>query len=250
MSTTPDISDLPPEVKLQILRYMTAIELSKCAGLSREWQGYSNQELLWKELCRQRWSQLRHTPFMPHIRVDYSDPRLTSGLSIAELKGILARRGGKLPKGILERVDIVRQIQSTRPAGSPAGRWTGVWKSSYIVAELDLTRRQLSFQEVSSLEWKFEVWTQSANHDPIRPWRAEDFPNAHEVTVRFLPDGTYSNKALHVERLQWRMTAFGGVQVEEYPPHHPRRTKDGGWVMSNGYFTYRSIHNGSPSSDE
>ncbi|KAI8819977.1 uncharacterized protein EV422DRAFT_568422 [Fimicolochytrium jonesii] len=241
---------LPAELQLKILSCLDAVNLARVAAVSWLFNTLANSDLLWKELCRKRWRTLRHLPFTLHPRVDYTGALLKS-LTIAELKQILARRGVPLPRGAVEKRELVGLVEETRPMLSPRGRWTGKWKSSYIVAEKDLKRTSLTLKEVVDLEWVFEFTEGGAQWQPMSDDDSDSDASARRTArVQFRADGFYVNPALRLSGLRWRLTPAGGVQVEEYPPHRVERSVDGGWIMSNGYFCYRSLHNGEPTFNE
>ncbi|TPX69298.1 hypothetical protein SpCBS45565_g02545 [Spizellomyces sp. 'palustris'] len=194
------ISYLPPELLFRVFGYLDADFLVRCSAVCRAWNALANQDILWKELCRKRWETLRHLPLAIHLRVDFSDPDLARSLSVAEILDILRRRGVNRPRGALEKSDLLKLLHDTRPPRSPPGRWTGKWKSSYIVAELDLDRTQLTFHEVSSMEWKFEFTSGTS-------WNyMMDGEGQHPSTTKalFRSDGIYVNPALQATENEGR----------------------------------------------
>ncbi|KAJ3158840.1 hypothetical protein HDU86_002528 [Geranomyces michiganensis] len=214
---------LPQELLTKVLACLDADFLSRCAGVCRRWNTLANDDVLWKALCEQRFASLRHTTVDLHPRVDYSDPLLVSTLSIKEIKSVLARRyvRGIPTRGAIEKHDLIALLASTRPIHSPRGRWTGKWKSTYIVAELDLARTAMTYQEVSTMDWHFEFTdsTMWQLQNPHAAAAAQQQPG--NVIAHFRPDGHYSNPVMPgASGYRWHLTPEGGVQVETSPPHH------------------------------
>ncbi|KAJ3180316.1 hypothetical protein HDU87_002195 [Geranomyces variabilis] len=218
----------PPELLSKIFACLDADFLCKCSAVCKRWNVLANNDVLWKSLCQHRFTSLRHVTLDLHPRVNYSDPRLVLTLSIKEIKSVLARRYVRVPtRGAVEKDELVALLKTTRPIHSPRGLWSGKWKSTYIVAELDLARTALTYQEVSTMDWQFE-FTDSAMWQLQNPTALHNQPR--NVIAHFRPDGTYDNPVMIANGYRWHLTPEGGVQVETSPPHRASRTLDGGWM--------------------
>ncbi|TPX53091.1 hypothetical protein PhCBS80983_g06363 [Powellomyces hirtus] len=168
----PGFDTLPPELLSKIFSYLDADFLACASGVCRLWNEMANSDVIWKHLCATRFPLLRHQPLDLHPRADYA--RLTPTLTVKEMKGILARRHVRIPRGAVEKTELVQLVKDTKPAGGPRGAWTGKWKSTYIVAELDVGRTRLTVQEFATTH----TW---------HPAQQASLP--HPTIAKFQPDG-------------------------------------------------------------
>ncbi|KAI8812776.1 hypothetical protein BJ742DRAFT_791753 [Cladochytrium replicatum] len=160
------IGNVPYEVAIRILSHLpSAIQLSRLALLNSRFKQLANDDLLWKELCRLKWRKKRHMTHQLQPLVDYS--HLISSLTIKEMKGILGLRHVNY-KNLLEKSEFVHSVLTTLPDHAPKGKWSGKWKSSYIVALLDSTRTKMTTDELCSFDWNFHFlghWLHPPQHN-------------------------------------------------------------------------------------
>ena len=45
------VGNLPPEISLHILSYLTSTELTKCFCVCKKWYNLANTDFLWKRHC-------------------------------------------------------------------------------------------------------------------------------------------------------------------------------------------------------
>ncbi|CAH1391199.1 unnamed protein product [Nezara viridula] len=46
------IGSLPPEIAIEILKYLNANDLASCCCVSKQWRSYANSDVLWKKMCK------------------------------------------------------------------------------------------------------------------------------------------------------------------------------------------------------
>ncbi|KAI8840825.1 hypothetical protein BJ741DRAFT_596670 [Chytriomyces cf. hyalinus JEL632] len=235
----------PVELIMRVLGLLDAKSVSLASQTCRLLFSIGTQDLLWKNLCKQRWADKMHAPLKLHPFVDYK--HLLAKLDRQEMVDILQRRFDNVqpaPPSMDEEGDVMaeRVLQST-PVGV-AGvalfepKLCGKWQASYIAAELDQHRTRITMNELNAYVWSYqESWGYFGAGD--------DLGNC--LKVRFFPNGTRANAieddtARRPRPMPYSFTASGAIQVGQYPTHSkPRRVANWGWEFSNSYVTYKSL---------
>ncbi|KAJ3209559.1 hypothetical protein HDU67_006120 [Dinochytrium kinnereticum] len=223
------ISLLPDELSIKCMHYLTPRILSKSSMVSRRWRILSSDDSLWKPICQRRWATKKHIEHKLHPRVDYTS--LLDSLTVKDMKEILRARKVDM-KGITEKAEMKQLVKSTTPAESPRQanmRWSGKWKASFIIAEKDAGRIDITKEELCSMKWMFRL-------------EFADWPPNHVVKAQFNRDYSYeSDMAFQGDRkMSWRFY-MKDVQVEQYPPLKVSRTKDWGFSLNNGYAEFHTV---------
>ncbi|KAJ3098231.1 hypothetical protein HDU97_004183 [Phlyctochytrium planicorne] len=223
------ISQLPDELSIKCLSFgLGPKALSRCSKVSRRWHLLATDDSLWKVQCRKRWAGKKHCPYRLHPSVDYTT--LLDLLSVREMKEILTSRKVDL-KGVTEKSEIKDLVRTTTPKKAPVQTnilWPSKWKASFIVAELDSKRIELTKEELCSLNWTFKMLY-------------SDWPEDHVVKAKFNRDYSYESDMLFGDRkMSWRFY-LKDVQVEQYPPLKVYRTNDWGYILTNNYAIFHSL---------
>ncbi|KAI9021216.1 hypothetical protein DFJ74DRAFT_118360 [Hyaloraphidium curvatum] len=242
--TTDFLSTIPTELMLRILKFCGVKELClKVNRLNRYLYGLANDEFLWKALYAERISTKKHVKLALHPRADYYGTMFSlDHLSDDEIRAILRARF--VPEEEIEsarRRSLEIKLRDTVPEHCDAiGCQGSIWKSSYMAAEFDATRTELTEEELLAYDW---------NYATTSSWSYDD--DQRSVTVKFWkhkgPDGRWRRTRGPVDgggwpqmRL-WEMHPDEGMQVLHMPEHTTTRTDDWGWRISNGYVRYTSL---------
>ncbi|KAI9359259.1 F-box domain-containing protein [Zopfochytrium polystomum] len=65
------ISILPPEVICHIMLLVSPLDLSLCGCVSRSWRVFARSNIVWREMCRRRWSDKQFHPLELNPLVDW-----------------------------------------------------------------------------------------------------------------------------------------------------------------------------------
>lgn len=144
---------------------------------------------------------------------------IANDLSVKELKLILAERRVNY-QHLLEKQEFAELVIKTTPKST--GPIHGRWKASYIAAELDSKRTTIEKHELCSKKWSFR----------FKQWPQDQAG----LSAKFKEDYTYQSDLLDGD-MRWRFYA-GDVQVEQYPPLKPSRTRDWGWRLDNDFVVF------------
>ncbi|KXS09990.1 hypothetical protein M427DRAFT_63050 [Gonapodya prolifera JEL478] len=244
------LKNQPPELTYRMLFYLTPEDLSRLGMCAKYLRGATNNEALWKAMCRLKYESFKHHPLnLLHPAGVYSPSTVLSTLSPAECKGILDRRG--VPKNTWEQLceeaekedatyeadlEELRSLVLTSegdlwptPEVMEGVEYGNKWKSSYVATILDLERTSITRQELISYEWFY------VSHGR---WSMRDEDVAR---VEFNTNGYRHGTKGWPMRQTWRVDRGGRVQVAGFPLHQTRRDANGGWIFGNGYVTYKSI---------
>ncbi|KAJ3106502.1 hypothetical protein HDU96_008210 [Phlyctochytrium bullatum] len=218
---------LPDELSIKCLQGLGPKTLSRCSMVSKAWHAIATDDTLWKPLCQKRWASKKHTKFGLHPRVNYLS--LLDRLSVREIKDILNTRKVDI-KGVTEKAELRELVKNTTPRGpnQDGTVWPGKWKASFVVAELDASRVDITKEELCTFEWTFRM-------------NYPDWPENHLVRAKFNRDYTYESDLSFGQdrKMSWRFY-MKDIQVEQYPPLHVRRAKDWGYILDNGYAIFHS----------
>ncbi|TPX71324.1 hypothetical protein CcCBS67573_g06222 [Chytriomyces confervae] len=242
----------PVELITRVLGLLDAKSVSLVSQTCRLLFSIATQDLLWKNLCKQRWADKKHAPLKLHPFVDYT--HLLTKLDWQEKVDILERRFDNAsqpsllqpgPPSMDEDEDMVlaeRVLQSTLVGVADVAlfepKLCGKWQASYIAAELDQHRTRITMNELNAYVWSYqESWGYFGTGDDL----------GHSLKVRFFPNGMRANAiedgtARRPRPMPYSFTASGAIQVGQYPTHSkPRRVANWGWEFSNSYVTYKSL---------
>ncbi|KAJ3081544.1 hypothetical protein HDU99_005407 [Rhizoclosmatium hyalinum] len=230
------LSNQPTELVTRILSFLDAKSLALVGATNTRMHCLAGQELLWKDLCKNRWADKKHHGYMLHPFVEYKE--ILGRLSTEEKRDVLRRRfqNSEVDDDVLDQ-----ELLDTVPY-----RWDGVrifearmcgkWQASYAAAEMDSTRQRLSMAELNTYEWWY-----------YDNWNREFYGNGNDngaVLVKFFTNGVRGN--VEGPQCRPRMSSYqfnrdGSIQVGQYPRHSvPRRLADWGWEFHNPYVTYTS----------
>ncbi|ORY53453.1 hypothetical protein BCR33DRAFT_710880 [Rhizoclosmatium globosum] len=194
----------------------------------------ASQELLWKELCKWRWADKKHQEHALHPFVDYSG--ILEKLTREQKLDVLRRRVVKIAKlAEFSEQKLNDLVVKTTPVGLRGVRIykpirCGKWQASFIAAELDSTRHDLSKVELCLYDWIYED--------------LYDEEDEGEIRVKFWPHGTRGNVdgSDNPYEVPYYTKPDGRVQVHHYPRHEkPMRLLDWGWRFGNPYVIYTSV---------
>ncbi|KAJ3415359.1 hypothetical protein HDV05_005096 [Chytridiales sp. JEL 0842] len=73
------ISILPAEINLNILHLLSAPDLLQCSMVNATWRDLTNDNRIWKNLCRDLWKDKLHHPLALHALLPINHPDLTEG---------------------------------------------------------------------------------------------------------------------------------------------------------------------------
>lgn len=154
------LATIPTEITLRILKFLGPVELTqKVSRLSRYLHMLANDEYLWKAICNMRWADKKHIKLQLHPRADYSSVLHSLDiLSDAEIHQILRAR--HVPEDEVSeatnRAKLERLLRNSVPDRcEDVGCAGGKWKSSYMAAEFDSTRTEITEEELLEFEWTY-----------------------------------------------------------------------------------------------
>ncbi|KAJ3110473.1 hypothetical protein HK100_003025 [Physocladia obscura] len=169
------LSRQPPELILKIFGFLPADSLSRMSQASTRMHFLATQDLLWKQLCKTRWSTKKHNPLTPHPHVEYTHilPNLDTSDKLAILRRRFIRETELARFSDLESADDESKIESdvvvelnnlvvtTTPIGNAnirvvVPRKCFKWQASYIAAEYDQSREILTAEELHGYMWLYQ----------------------------------------------------------------------------------------------
>ncbi|ORY36564.1 hypothetical protein BCR33DRAFT_790327 [Rhizoclosmatium globosum] len=84
------LSNQPTELVTRILSFLDAKSLALVGATNTRMHCLAGQELLWKDLCKNRWADKKHHGYMLHPFVEYKE--ILGRLSTEEKRDVLRRR--------------------------------------------------------------------------------------------------------------------------------------------------------------
>lgn len=147
-------SRLLGESWLLVFSFLTTPELCRAAELQAALRPLATQEDLWKQLCELRW---RGKQFMPPDLFRNGDYRGLQ-LTVAECKSLLRRREVNASLSGMEKSELLQAVHRSNPhvpgVGPEPLPIPSKWKRSYVYAELDRKRPNITQQEVAHFRWQ------------------------------------------------------------------------------------------------
>lgn len=222
-----DVREVVPlldESWLCVLSFFGPKDLCRCARLDQKFRSLSNDDGLWRHLCRIRWKNKQWMPDDLFRNGDYSRHQL----SVAECKSLLKRRGISFVLA-REKPELVLAVRSSTPQVLSNGQSLpipGKWKCSYAYAELDSTRVNITEDEVGYFRWQLIYHGQPSNMGLRHFQRNGTFVSPHFGATTW---------SLHSNGRYFVMQGVQPLEVERNP-------ETWGWIIGAGSGTeYRSV---------
>ncbi|KAJ3286510.1 hypothetical protein HDU79_006427 [Rhizoclosmatium sp. JEL0117] len=162
----------------------------------------ATQDILWKQLCKTRWASKKHQDLSIHPFVDCTP--ILNKLTRPEKLRLLQRRVFKQPGIELEPDDVLDTLVIQTTPHWIEGVYVyvpvrcGKWQASYIAAELDRFRVDLTKVELCLYEWEFSLGG-DPEKERIRFWQngwrgLDDTPEIVETWPYKFPYQFVNNK--------------------------------------------------------
>jgi len=225
------VGELPFELSLQILQYLTPAECCQYSQVSRTWQRALEDDSLWRRLCSQVWKGklIFPSPFLGgddrqaavllSPKGDYS--HCAKSFTIKDIKSVLERRGVSIT-AFVEKGEFVAALVSSTPPTSPRLGIAAKWKAAFAAEIIDSRRLSVTWEELVRLEWQVVF----LNHRFY-------YGQTPRIAGTFGKDYTWTSE---LGTHPWCFFSDNAVQIGEFPPLYAKRTKNTwSWHLTNDH---------------
>ncbi|KAH9260001.1 hypothetical protein BASA81_001773 [Batrachochytrium salamandrivorans] len=239
------IAVVPADIlRRHVFPFLGVRSVARCASVCGEWKLAVDHDSVWKSRCAKLWERKLNvpkvlTPGEPESLYAFSvylGHEL--GLSVRELKQILAERMVKGTESFMYKHEFVTALENSQPEEFPG--WTlsrlSKWKTAYLGSFLRIN----VFSGISRPELVNSNWVMDFRF------------NQQQSKVEFRPDGTF-HMPMQQEQftgLVWKFQHSGRegdlepfshyiIQIGSYPPLSVSRDEDWGFVLTNEHVVMR-----------
>jgi len=270
------LREQPAELTYHVLVFLPAEDLARLGACARYLKYMTDDENLWKELCRLKYRTVKHHPFTLHPAGVYSTPTILSHLTAQDCKDILSRRG------VNQRRWNVFCLQTRKPkligweyeessGGYDEEREREKMEERELEREYENELEELKQMVIDSEGEEWPVPEAMIGVEYGGKWKCSyiatllDLPRSkitsveltaypwsystswayndqEEARVKFYNNGYRYGDGGWPRKQSWEINRRGRVQVANFPTHESERdSRTGGWTFSNAYVTYKSI---------
>lgn len=239
------IAVVPADIlRRHVFPFLGVRSVARCASVCAEWRLAVDHDSVWKPRCAALWERKLNVPNVPapgepeslYAFSVYLGQEL--GLSVRELKQILAGRMVKGTEAFMYKHEFVTALESSQPSKFPG--WTlsrlSKWKTAYLGSFLRIN----VFSGISRPELVGSKWVMDFRF------------NQQESVVEFRQDGSFHMpmQQEQVTGLSWKFQHSGRegelghfshylIQVASYPPLTVSRDENWGFVLTNEHVVLR-----------
>jgi len=202
-------------------------DLLTFAAVDRRCCKHANSDAVWKAICAQSWVNVKTPP----------TTTLSSYLETLSEEQITALLPTNYCVGKGDPVAVAKAVKLI--GGEAAANWGSSmrwaqemqeWKATYIFAERDSMRLEITRDELCGRFWKWE----------FHPHMVQEGVSL-QIDGCFRLDKSYISSFRQGQVMCWEFIQGGLLQVADYPPLQFSRTQDWDWMLHNQFGFFSSI---------